>query len=377
MSARGRKLRLASGIAGALALVGCGGGGAKRDGGGIDLSGTAGADGAAEDGSAADGGDCAWIPGTASEVAGPPPAQNDSADLRGPAIGSLPFDAGTMRRVVPVAVGATIDGLQIGQAYLSRTDTFDETAYLTIPVTYSGTGHPCFVVASPLRYKNGDQILNDSSDESYVIGSVGDAGFGFYTDSCLNAGDSGYFIDIQLATTPDSKFFSGTTSLEMSVGSSFEGTTPAGRLVPTGYDLGSCGGMRTLRVSAVNDGTGPIFAPLYGFPDSPAIFLDAAALPAGWTYLGATEAGNVPPGATSTHTASVDYTVAVSRARFFLQFGPPLTAAAASLAALPDGISIAAERARASRQDLFARWRAATGAAAAARYSRPPGRQLY
>src|SRR3954470_16003159 len=101
MSARGRKLRLASGIAGALAVVGCGGGGAKRDGGAIDLSGTAGAGGAAEDGSAGDGGGCARRPGPAPEVAGPPPAQNDSADLRGPPIGSLRFDAGTMRRVVP------------------------------------------------------------------------------------------------------------------------------------------------------------------------------------------------------------------------------------------------------------------------------------
>ena len=260
MSVPGRKRRLASGIAGALALVGCGGGGAKRDGGGegIDLSGTvygAGAGGASVDRSAADGGDCAWIPSTASEVAGPPPAQNDSADLRGPPIGGLLFDAGTMRRVVPVAVGATIAGLQIGQAYLSRRDSFDETAYLTIPVTYSGTGHPCFVVASPLRYKNGDQILNDTSDESYVIGAVGDAGFGAYTGSCLNAGDSGYFIDIQIPSTSDIKFFSGTTSLEMTVASSSEGTTPAGRLVPTGYNLGSCGGTRTLRVSAVNDGT--------------------------------------------------------------------------------------------------------------------------
>ena len=349
-----------------LAVAGCGAGGAKRDGGGIDISGNGGAGGAAAvDGSAVDGGDCAWSAVTASEVAGPPPAQNDSADLRGPPIGSLAFDAGTMRRVVPVAVDAKIAGLQIGQAYLSRTNSVEETAFLTIPVTYSGTGHPCFVVASPLRYKNGDQILNDASVDSYVIGAVGDVGFGFYTGSCLHAGESGYFIDIQIPPTSDIKFFSGTTSLEMSIASSSEGTNPAGRLVPTGYDLGSCGGTRTLRVSAVNDGTGPIYAPLFGFPDSAAIFLDATALPVGWTYLGATESGNVPVGATTTHTASVDYTAAASRARLFLQFGPPSTAAAASLAAVPDRISVAAERARSSRHDLFTRWRTATGRAAA------------
>ncbi|HEY7372985.1 MAG TPA: hypothetical protein VIF57_12550 [Polyangia bacterium] len=349
----------------ALALGGCGSGGrARSDGGAIDLSGAGGATGGT--GGAAgtgDDGGCAWTLGAPSAVAGPAPARGSSADLQGPTIGDAPFDADMQRRLVPVTVVTPSPGIEVGTAYLTRLSPQDETAaYLTIPVTNNGSAHPCFLVASPLRYKDaGGLLLNADATLSYVTGSVGDAGFGFYTDSCLAPGDRGYFIDIQLSS--NATIFSSTASIEVTLAAQ-DGTTPLGRLVPTGYDLGTCAGARALRLFAVNDGSGPISVPLYGgFPDSPAILLDAGGLPAGWTYLGVTEAASVPIDLTATYTGSVASAPAVSRAHFFLQFGPPPTTADASmLAAPPDGLAAALDALRASRQELRARWRAAISA---------------
>jgi hypothetical protein len=271
-------------FAAAIAVAGCGGGGSGGSGMKSD-AGATGAGGAAGSGSVGGpGGDCFSNVGSTTLVAGPPPTENNSADLRGLVLGGNAFDGSTMRRMVPVTVGTALPGLQVGAAYLTRTSPTTENAYLTIAVSNTGTERPCFIQATPLLYMNGTQPLNDATHSSYVSGSVGDVGFGISTDSCLGPGESGYFIDIQL-DSGGMMFFSGTTSIDLGLASSTAGTLPAGRLHPTGYEVGACSPMRSLRLTAVNDGSAAVEVAQSGTGLSPVILLDAGALPAGWLYL--------------------------------------------------------------------------------------------
>jgi hypothetical protein len=342
-------------VAAAIAVAGCGGGGSGGSGG----PGTTGTGGVAGSGSVGGpGGDCFSNVGSSTLVAGPPPTQNNSADLRGLTLGANAFDASTMRRMVPVNVGTPLAGLQVGPAYLTRTSPTTENAYLTVAVSNTGTQRPCFLQATPLLYMNGTQLLNAATDSSYVSGSVGDVGFGISTNSCLGPGESGYFIDIQL-DPGGTAFFSSTTSIELGLASDTEGTVPAGRLHPTGYEVGTCTTMRSLRLTAVNDGSAAVEVAQSGVGLSPVILLDAGALPAGWLYLEDNTASEVAPGASLPIDVMVTAVAAVDRARFFMEFDAASTTAALEAAPTPAALSSRVADARAVRQALLARWRSA------------------
>jgi hypothetical protein len=66
------------------------------------------------------------------------------------------------------------------------------------------------------------------------------------------------------------------------------GTSPAGQLIPTGYDVGACpDGKRAVKVTLSNGGTGDVALEPFSF--SPGILLDDGRLPAGWLFLQRTE----------------------------------------------------------------------------------------
>src|SRR5206468_10615131 len=96
-------------------------------------------------------------------------------------------------------------------------------------------------------------------------------------DTCLGPGEAGYIIDIQL-DSGGVAFFSGTTSIELSLSSSAAGTVPVGRLHPTRYEVGACSTTRSLRLTAVNDGAAAVEVAQSGTGLSPAILLDAGGL---------------------------------------------------------------------------------------------------
>jgi hypothetical protein len=349
-------------VAAALAVAACGGGGSGGSGSGMKSdAGATGAGGAAGSGAVGGpGGDCFSNVGSTTLVAGPPPTENNSADLRGLVLGGNAFDASAMRRMVPVTVTTALPGLQVGAAYLTRTSSTLENAYLTIAVSNTGTARPCFLQATPLHYLNGTQLLNDATHSSYVSGSVGDVGFGISTDSCLGPGESGYFIDIQLASSGPA-FFSSTTSIELGLASDTAGTVPAGRLHPTGYEVGACSPMRSLRLTAVNDGSAAVEVAQSGTGLSPVILLDAGALPAGWLYLQNDTSSEVAAGATLLLNVMVTSVAAVDRARFFMEFDAASTTAALEAAPTPAALSSRVADVRAVRQALAARWRSAVG----------------
>jgi hypothetical protein len=269
-------------------------------------------------------------------------------------LGGLAFDTSTMRRMIPITMGTPIAGLQVGPAYLTRSDTATETAYLTIAVTNTGTQRPCFIKASPLSYLNGSQVLNDPTHAGYVSGSVGDVGFGIFTDTCLGPGESGYIIDIQLDSS-GTAFFSSTTSIALSLASSSAGTVPGGHLHPTGYEVGSCAPMRSLRLTTVNDGTAAVEVAQSTPALSPVILLDGGGLPAGWLYLQDNVASQVAVGEMVSLDAMVTAVWAVDRARFFIQFDGA-AAAALELGPTPAALAASAADARSAREALLARW---------------------
>jgi hypothetical protein len=338
---------------------GGGGGGGSSGSAGSAMPGTGATGGAAGAGGSAGASDifanCTFPTTGIAPTVGTAPTRNNSADLSGPVVGNIPFDPSTMRRTLPVNVETAPEGLHVGAAYLTRTDS-SETAYLTIPVTNSGSSEYCFIEANPLQYLSGDGTsLTDPTHLTFLEGSVGLLSFGGgYTDTCLAPGESGYLIDIQLSS--DGPFFSDTASIQLALSSSSTGTVPGAALVPQSYDIGTCSGLRSLRVTSLDTGTSTATVDDTVVPSEPAIFLDEQALPSGWTFVENDQPETVLSGGTVSSFAIVSATPAVTRAQFFIGFGPPTVASTTT-----NSVATKLQQVRSRRLDLAARWRAAAG----------------
>jgi hypothetical protein len=243
--------------------------------------------------------------------------------LKGSAFGDVPFAAGTARRTVPVKVGTVVAGLKVGPAYLTQGNPTAQMVDLTIPVTNTGADYPCFISAQNLHYLSATgTILNLPNDSTFLNGSVGDVGVG-YTHTCLGPDETGYFIASQSATAKP--FFTGTASIEMDLNTLHPGTAPPGHLTPNQYDIGLCGGVRTVRLTAVNDGPSTISVASGGFGPGPTVLLDADGLPAGWIFLEDDDDVQLAPGGTALFYSDLPDDPAVTRAQFFLAFDAPTT----------------------------------------------------
>jgi hypothetical protein len=299
-------------------------------------------------------GNCTFPDATSSQPAAAAPTLNNSADLSGTALGDVAFAPDGMRRSVPVEVDQGALQLELGDAYLTRADD-GETAYVTIPVKNGGTGHPCFIEAMPFQWLAADgTVLNDSTQTTFVYGSVGDMGSGIFTDTCLGPGESGYLIDIEIST--GEPFFSGTASIKLGISSSRSGTSSAGHLVPQEYDVGTCSGQRSMRAVALNDGSAPV-ALTGSTTGSLVVFLDADAVPAGWTFFENQPTLTVGAGESATFFTFTAEEPDVTRARFLVSFDSPT--AKLELGAPPAGGPAADERrAVAARLATAAGWRA-------------------
>jgi hypothetical protein len=266
---------------------------------------------------------CTWDGGSGTRMAGPPPTQDNSADLGGDPVGTQPFDPNQDRRVLPVNVTVPLPGLQVGQAYLTRLSTTNETADVTIPVTNTGTGYPCFVTTKPYRWLDvNGQLLNTTNTE-FLHGSVGVLSGTLYTETCLAPGESGYFLGIELATG-SAPLYSAVVSIDLGLSSTNTGSAPSAKLLPTRYDVGTCSGNRTLRVqAAISGGTVAIGGRSTSL--APAFYLDANGVPAGWTFLSQNQPANAAPGSTANFYTNLIFDPAVTRLQFFLSFEPPNT----------------------------------------------------
>jgi hypothetical protein len=313
---------------GALALgaaAGCGsdggGNGATRGSGSSGSSGgSGGSSGSAIDSGADPYAGCTWDVGSGTQMAGPPPTQDNAADLRGDPVGTHPFDPNLERRSVTVNLTSPLPGLQVGQAYVTRLTATDETAYLTIPVTNTGTEYPCFVSTNPYRWLDATgQLLNMTKTE-YLYGSVGVLSGALYSETCLGPGERGYFLGIESAAG-GAPLYSAVVSIDLGLSSSTAGTAPPAKVVPTRYDLGTCAGTRTLRVEgAVSGATVAIGGTSSSLGTG--FFLDANGLPAGWLFVSQKQPANIAPGTTALFYDNLIFVPALSRLQFFLPFEP-------------------------------------------------------
>jgi hypothetical protein len=361
-----RSARTAGGWCAALAAVGAlaavmgcsssssdAGAGSGSDGGGHP-SGTSSGGASTADGGVDPYASCTWDLGSGTPM-GPAPTGNDSADLGGATVGTVALDASSLRRTVPVNVATPLAGITIGEAYLLRTTATDETAYLVVSVKNTGTGYPCFLEAKTYRWLDANNQILNTTNGPYVTGSVGSVSSTIDTDTCLAAGETGYLIEIELASN-GAALYSAVTSIDIGLESTATGTVPAQKLVPSRYDVGTCAAGRTTRIQApaagaeLGLGTAQSSGTL-----APLVYLDDGGLPVGWSFAHQPQASNLEPGSLASVYVGTEGEPAVVRFQVFLPFNPPN---AASATTPDDVVSHALQAVQASRADLTRRWRA-------------------
>jgi hypothetical protein len=317
----------------------------------------AGNDSGASDDSGEDAG-CTWNLGTGVPE-GAAPTLDNSADMTGATFGTDAFDATQQRRTVPLDVTTPLPGLSLGEAYLTALATTPEAAYLILAVTNSGTDFPCYVQTTTYDWLSATGEVLNAAGAIYLDGSVGTVASLVNSETCLAPGETGYLTDVQLATT--GSLYSEVASIQIGLESTATGSTPTSKLLPTRYDVGTCSGVRTVRVEGTASDPG-VSVGNFGGDFAPAIFLDAAGLPARWSYFSQMQAANVAPGATTYFTDSLSEP-AVSRALVFLSFEPPDP----TLMSLSSNLLHEMRAARAARRERARRWQLAIGSLSSSR----------
>jgi hypothetical protein len=297
----------------AAALAGCSGGNgglkATPDGGEADGAGMAGAGGspgtAGADGSAdARGADaydplarCTWQ--APAGMVTSTLTSNNAVELTGAPLGTGAAPAPELRRRVPVEVTASRPGLQLGEAWLTRS-AGNDTAFLIIPVRNTGAAYDCFIRFEKVHWRSATGAEVESQgvparDTGFVTGSVGGNGT-TYTDTCLAAGELGYFPEIRLARG-DGRVFSDVVRIELafSAPTTFAVSPTADKLVAASYEAGACVASPGLRFRLENRGARAVWLDQYA--TSWGVLLDGDGAPLGWHYFDSGKTEMVAPGA--------------------------------------------------------------------------------
>ena len=295
----------------ALALAGaaCGGGGGAG----------AGADSGATDDDPWS--SCTWNGTTSMRTAGVTLTANNSADLGGAPLGSATPDLAAQRKKITVRVGNPAPEVRVGDGYLWRNTPTAENAYLVIAVTNVSDHLICSIIGTSYEWLDGLGTVVMNGDQLFVDGSVAVRQSGDFSDSCLGAGETGYFTDVQVPAAPKALSSPTETVIFTLEGPFSTGTPPPGNLVPQAYDVGTCMGMPAVKVSMTNTGTGDVA--LEKFSLSPAVLLDDGGLPAGWLYMQVGTKVTVAAGAAATMYSSLFMEPAVQRMLVYVDFTEP------------------------------------------------------
>jgi hypothetical protein len=301
-----------------LIVVSCGSSGAV-----IVDSGSDGAEGGQGDD---DWAKCVWE-GTASMPTAPGAAltANNTADLTGALLGDTVADPDLQRKKITVQAEGLADDLVLGDGYLLRLTATAEHAYLVIGVTNTSDRTLCSIKGTTYRWLDADGnplAMPGAGDTLYVGGSVQMLSNGDFAFNCLAAGEKGYFTDVK--TTPEGlMLYSKVATVAFGLSGPFSnGTSPAGQLIPTGYDVGACpNGQRAIKVTMANGGAGDVALEPFSF--SPAILLDDGGLPLGWLFLQRTQPATVAPGQTTEIYSSFFMEPQVHRLQIYVDFTRP------------------------------------------------------
>ena len=150
------------------------------------------------------------------------------ACLRDGAFPTDQVDDPTLRKTIPYAMAGGSADLNLGSMTVSQREVGSSHVYTTIPVKNVGPQTLCFIRIENIALSDGEINLS-VEDFDYAQGSVADVG-SLYTDTCLTAGEAGFFseiIEVDFDLVSQAAF---QLRLPDSVG-----TTPAGHVVPSGY----------------------------------------------------------------------------------------------------------------------------------------------
>ncbi|HVR60311.1 MAG TPA: hypothetical protein VMU50_00355 [Polyangia bacterium] len=297
----------------ALAIAGgaCGAGGGSGSGQG------GGSGGAPDD----EWSNCTWNGTTSARTEGITLTGNNSADLSGAPLGSAAPDFAAQRKKITVRVDNPAPEVSLGDGYLWRNTPTTEGAYLVIAVTNVSDHLICSIIGGNYAWLDAGGTALMTGDQIFVDGSVAVRQSGDFSDSCLGAGEKGYFTDVKVPAD-STALFSTTETVTFTLAGPFNsGTPPPGNLVPQAYDVGACMGTPAVKVSLLNTGSGSVALEKFSF--SPVVLLDDGGVPAGWLYMQVGTKATVAAGGAATMYSSLSMEPSVRRMQVYVDFTEP------------------------------------------------------
>jgi hypothetical protein len=253
------------------------------------------------------------------------PTRNNSAVVTGAYLGVTAVDLPAQRKKLEVKVDGLAAELTVGDAYLYRLTPVTENAYLVVGIKNTSQTDLCFIKAGRYRWlaADGTALFMAGADEAqYVNGGVRAISALSYSDSCLGPGESGTLTDVKVIPE-GGMLYSRVAAVGLDLTGPFAAAAspPAGKLVPTGYDVGTCNGQRSVKVVLSNTGSAAVALEKFNF--CPAILLDDEGLPTGWMFLQPPAKVAIPAGGTTVIYASLFMEPRVRRLQIYVDFGPP------------------------------------------------------
>jgi hypothetical protein len=212
--------------------------------------------------------------------------------------------------------------LSVGDGFIWRNTPTSESAYLVVAVANVTDHIVCSIIGTNYRWLDSAGAVVVMGDQIYADGSVAVRQSGDYSDTCLGAGEKGYFTDVKVPGG-GATLFSRTDAVAFALAGPFNpGTPPPGKLVPQAYDVGTCKmGTPAVKVTLANTGSADVA--LEKFSLSPAILIDGGGLPAGWMYLQVGTKATVAAGASAAAYASLFMEPSVRRMQVYVDFTLP------------------------------------------------------
>ena len=204
---------------------------------------------------------------------------NNAAILTGETLGDSTAASADLRKEISVELNREVADLQVGDAYLARESADTETFEWLLALTNTGEQTYCFVEATDLQFRDSVGVLLED-DNIFVQGSVRVGANDVYTDTCLSAGQTGYFLGIETAAGGE-QLYSVIDSLtigDIEVQVDFD--EPDASVEPQRYAVSS-GATQQLAVDITNTGTSSAEVE----PQSNYVLLDEDGSPLTWNFF--------------------------------------------------------------------------------------------
>lgn len=276
-------------------------------------------------------------------ASGQPPVElaGNSAEFRGLTLGSGVSSSSVLRK--PIAAKFALGSnppYTLGQAYATRSYVGSTYISHVIPITYTGVGLGCFHSASALQLQDSNGVTLLSESISFVQGSVG-GDFGFYSATCLQSNETGYFLGISSA---GADIFSSFAQVQLLMDTPIPAARLSTKVLPDNLCPSSSGLTMTvanqgplaitigsLHYYLLSDETGPVD---FGFLDRVLPLSDSALV--------------VPSGQAVLADTALLLSGRATRVRPFLKFSPP--EAALDVTSEPGSLQAVGSEARAANQ---------------------------